>query len=210
MSEAPTLWLVGWSDSEDEDFRAAAEEAGVEAVVARVAPLGPTVGTRRHRLRSWPAYLRQAVRAARWRGPVVAWDPVAGALGARLRRRAGLVVLNPLLDPASSSRRQRVVLAGASRAERTLFFSRRAAADGVALGIPRDRVGFVPLGVRARREAPAPPGRTCSPSAATTATGTRSRSPRRPWTSRCASSGRLGCPSRCDCSSRCRVRSCSG
>jgi glycosyltransferase involved in cell wall biosynthesis len=151
----PALWLTGWSDSEDEDFRAACAEAGVEAEVARVAPLGPTVGTRRHRLRSWPAYLRQARRALRWPGPVVAWDPIAGALAARLGRREGLVILNPLLDASRPSRRQNVVVSGARRAERVLFFSRAGVRDALELGIRGD---FVPLGVRARRDEAAPPG----------------------------------------------------
>jgi glycosyltransferase involved in cell wall biosynthesis len=155
----PTLWLAGWSDSEDEDFRAACEEAGVDAVVARVAPLGPTVGTRRHRLRTWPAYVRQAVRAVRWPGPVVAWDPIAGSLAARAPRRRGrLVVLNPLLEPDAPTRRQRFVVAGAARADRVLFFSRAALRDATELGLPEKRATFVPLGVRARRVDPAPPG----------------------------------------------------
>lgn len=151
----PALWLAGWSDSEDEDFRAACAEAGVEAEVARVAPLGPTVGTRRHRLRSWPAYVRQAARALRWPGPVVAWDPIAGALAARLGRRERLVILNPLLDPSRMGRRQHLVVAGARRAERVLFFSRAGARDAAQLGIHGD---FVPLGVRARRDQAATPG----------------------------------------------------
>jgi len=152
----PALWLAGWSDSEDEDFRAACAEAGVEAEVARVAPLGPTVGTRSHRLRSWPAYVRQAARALRWPGPVVAWDPIAGALAARLGRRERLVILNPLLDPSrASSSRQKVVASGARRAERVLFFSRAGARDAERLGIHGE---FVPLGVRARRAEAPPPG----------------------------------------------------
>ncbi|MFN2471259.1 MAG: glycosyltransferase [Gaiellaceae bacterium] len=153
---APPLWLVAWSDSEDEDFRAACAEAGVEAEVARVAPLGPTVGTSGHRLRSWPAYVRLAARARRWPGPVVAWDPIAGSLAARLRR--GVVVLNPLLDPEAETLRQRFVLGGARQAERVLFFSRAAEREGVALGLDAERVGFVPLGVRAPRETAVPPG----------------------------------------------------
>ena len=56
MTRAAPLWLVDWSDSEDDDFRAAWQAAGVEARVLRVPPLGPTVGTRGHRLRSWPSY----------------------------------------------------------------------------------------------------------------------------------------------------------
>lgn len=151
----PALWLAGWSDSEDEDFRAACAEAGVEAEVARVAPLGPTVGRRRHRLRSWPAYVRQARRALRWPGPVVAWDPIAGALAARLGRRERLVILNPILDPSRNSRRQQLVVSGARRAAHVLFFSRGGARDGLELGV---RGEFVPLGVRARRDDAAPPG----------------------------------------------------
>jgi glycosyltransferase involved in cell wall biosynthesis len=156
----PALWLSGWSDSEDEDFRAACSEVGVDAVVARVAPLGSTVGTRRHRLRSWPAYVRLAARATRWPGPVVAWDPIAGSLAALARRRRGgrLVVLNPLLEPGAQTRRQRLVLAGARRADRVLFFSRAGAAAAVGLGLSPERVAFVPLGVRARSERPPPPG----------------------------------------------------
>jgi glycosyltransferase involved in cell wall biosynthesis len=156
----PTLWLTGWSDSEDEDFRAACAEAGVDAVVARVAPLGTTVGKRRHRLRTWPAYVRQAARALRRQGPVVAWDPIAGSLAALARRRRGeLIVLNPLLEPGAPTRRQRLVLAGARRADHVLFFSRAAARMAVEeLGLRADLAGFVPLGVRARRERPAPPG----------------------------------------------------
>jgi glycosyltransferase involved in cell wall biosynthesis len=158
-SPRAALWLAGWSDSEDEDFRAACAEAGVDAEVARVAPLGPTVGTRRHRLRSWPGYIRQAVHAVRWPGPVVAWDPIAGSLAARAPRRRGrLVVLNPLLEPGAPTRRQRLVAAGAARADRVLFFSRAALRDAVELGLAEDRIDFVPLGVRARREEPAPPG----------------------------------------------------
>ncbi|HEU5213582.1 MAG TPA: glycosyltransferase [Gaiellaceae bacterium] len=151
----PALWLAGWSDSEDEDFRAACAEAGMEAAVARVAPLGPTVGTRRHRLRSWPAYVRQARRALRWPGPVVAWDPIAGAIAARLGRRERLVILNPILDPSRKSRRQQLVVSGARRAGQVLFFSRAGARDGLELGV---RGAFVPLGVRARRDEAAPPG----------------------------------------------------
>ncbi len=153
----PPLWLVGWSDSEDEDYRAAWAAAELEAEIARVKPLGPTVGRRRHRLRSWPASVRLATRARGWQGPVIAWDPVAGALAALAGRR-DVVLLNPLLDPASATLRRRVLLAGARRAARVLFFSRAAARDAVRLGLPRESVGFLPLGVRARRDVVTPPG----------------------------------------------------
>ncbi|HEX9994921.1 MAG TPA: hypothetical protein VGB14_18490, partial [Acidimicrobiales bacterium] len=55
------LWLADWSDGEDADFRAAWAAAGVPARVLRARPLGPSVGRRSHRLRSWPAYARLAV-----------------------------------------------------------------------------------------------------------------------------------------------------
>jgi glycosyltransferase involved in cell wall biosynthesis len=147
------IWLADWSDSEDEDFRAAFAAAGVEARVLRGPPLGRSVGTRLHRVRSWPAYTSLTVRGLRTAGgaPVVAWQPIAGALAALLRRggRPPLVLLNPLLDPGAASLRQRIVLAGAARADRIVFFSSRALEVGAALGLSRPRLRFVPLGIRA-------------------------------------------------------------
>jgi glycosyltransferase involved in cell wall biosynthesis len=147
------IWLVDWSDSEQEDFLAACAGAGVEARVIRGPALGSTVGNRLHRLRSWPAYLSLAWRGlhARPAAPLVAWQPIAGALAGlmRRRRRPGLVVLNPLVDPDGSSLRQRLLLAGARRADRVLFFSSSALAGGLDLGLERERARFVPLGVRA-------------------------------------------------------------
>lgn len=157
-AERAPLWLADWSDGEHEDFRAAWLAAGVEARVLRATPLGATVGTRRHQLRSWPAYLQLAVggllRAGD--GPLVAWQPLAGALAGLLRRREGprLVLLNPLLDANRATLRRRTVLAGSTRADRVLFYSRRGLDTAVALGLPRERARFVPLGVRARIDTP--------------------------------------------------------
>ncbi len=155
--DAP-LWLADWSDSEDADFRAACTSAGIEARVLRSRPLGPTVGTRLHRVRSYPAYARLAVRALREaRGaPIVAWQPLAGALTALARRRRmpPLVVLNPLLDERVRSAAQLLTLAGLRRADRVLFFTRRGVASGARLGLDPARLGFVALGVRANRSLP--------------------------------------------------------
>jgi Glycosyl transferases group 1 len=157
-----TLWLADWSDSEDADFRAAWAEAGLEARVLRSTPLGRTVGTRSHRLRSWPAYVGLAVRGLRDRRgtPLVAWQPLAGALAGLLRRGNGppLVVLNPLLDETSGSALQRLVLAGVARADRVLMFSRGAVEAATRLGLEGARLDFVRLGVRARLAEPAPTG----------------------------------------------------
>src|SRR2546421_11566662 len=67
--DAPApLWVVDWSDGEDDDFRAACAEAGVEARILRGPALGTTVGTRFHRLRSWPTYFTLAAGGL-WRAP---------------------------------------------------------------------------------------------------------------------------------------------
>ena len=47
---------------------------------------------------------------------------------------------------------------GVSRADRVVMFSRRAVDAATTLGIPANRLDFVPLGVRPRRTSPAPPG----------------------------------------------------
>jgi hypothetical protein len=155
------LWLVDWLDQEDDDFRWASRRAGVEMDVVRAPPLGPTVGTRRHRLRSYPAYASLAAKGmARGKDrPVVSWQPLAAALLglARRRRRPGrLVALNPILVP-ERSRRQSLVLAGLRRADRVLFPTRRSLEIAVAVGLDRARTRFVPLGVRARPELAARP-----------------------------------------------------
>ncbi len=156
------MWLADWSDSENADFRAACEAAQIPAVVLRSRALGPTVGRAAHRLRSWPAYASLALRGLAIAGarPLVAWQPLAGAVAGWLRvsREPGLVVLNPILDPGATSVRQRLVLHGLRRAERVVFFTRGGARAAVRLGLDPGRVRFVPLGVRARRARPPKPG----------------------------------------------------
>jgi len=161
--DAPApLWVVDWSDSEDDDFRAACAEAGVEARILRGPALGTTVGTRFHRLRSWPTYFTLAaggLRRAR-AAPLVCWQPLVGVVAALLRRgrRPPLVMLNPLLGDHAESRLDRLVLAGCRRADHLVFFSRPGLEAGVRLGLDPGRVSFVPLGARARREHPARAG----------------------------------------------------
>lgn len=156
------LWLANWSDSEDADFRAACVSAGVAARVLRGPALGDSVGTRRHRFRSWPSYISLAIRGLRLAAgaPIVAWQPLAGAIAGYLRRGSSppLLVLNPLLDLESSSTRQRIALGGVARADRVLFFSRAALEAGVVLGLERAKLEFVPLGVRVSREWRPPTG----------------------------------------------------
>jgi len=152
----PPLWLVDWSDSEHEDFLWACTAAGVQARVLRGTALGTSVGRRRHRLRSWPTYASLALRGVREAGgaPLIAWQPIAGAVAGLLRRRPGphrhprLVVLNPLIDPAASTLRRRIMLRGTARADRVLYFSAGALEDAVRLGLDRQRLRFVPLGVK--------------------------------------------------------------
>lgn len=161
MAHAP-LWLADWSDSEDADFRAACAAAGVEARVLRAPALGRSVGTHWHRLRSWPSYLALAVAGLARAGPapVVAWQPLAGSLAGLLRPggRPRLVVLNPLLEPDAEGARSRLVLAGLRRAERIVLFSRQGVLTAERMGLDPSRLTFMPLGVRARRSEPLPPG----------------------------------------------------
>jgi glycosyltransferase involved in cell wall biosynthesis len=157
------MWLADWSDSEDADFRWAWDRAGIETRVLRSRPLGRTVGTRTHRLRSWPVYSSLAVRGLRQAGDgaLVAWQPLVGAVAGLLRRGSAprLVALNPVLvDRARSSALQRVTLQGYARCDRVLFFTRPGLETAAALGLPRSRLRFVLFGVRPRREQPSPPG----------------------------------------------------
>jgi hypothetical protein len=157
----PPLWITDWSDSEQVDFDAARAESGVDARVLRAGPLGETTGRRHHRLRSWPTYAWLAasgVRRARG-APIVAWQPLAGALVGAMpaARRPPLVVLNPLLDPDGVGTKQRLIARGVARADRVVVYSRRATDTAVALGIAPERVVPVLLGVRADATEPAPP-----------------------------------------------------
>lgn len=161
VNPAP-LWLVDWSDSEDDDFRSAWTAAGVPVRVLRSPALGTSVGTWWHRAKSWPSYTALAVGGlTRARaGPVVAWQPLAGAVAGLLRpgRRPPLLVLNPLLSTEDQGRRQQALLRGLRRADRIVFFSRRAVAEATLLGLPAERLTFVHLGAPLRRETPAPTG----------------------------------------------------
>lgn len=156
-----SVWVTSWSDSEDDDFREAWRSAGIDVEVIRSRPLGPTVGRRSHRVRSWPASLRLAVLAGRRaRGrPVVAWQPSAGALASWVPgRRFPLIALNPIVRPRRGFA-ERLLLSGLRRCETVVFFSRRAVAAAVAAGVDGGRACFVPLGVRARNASP-PPARS--------------------------------------------------
>jgi glycosyltransferase involved in cell wall biosynthesis len=155
------LWLVDWSDEEDDQFRAAWRAAGIRARVLRARPLGPTVGTALHRLRSWPTYLWLAERGLREAtGAIVAWQPLAGAVAGLLRRRRAqrLLILNPILQKGDSSARQRLILTGLQRADSIVMYSRSARETGVALGLDPGKLRYVPLGVNARRQRGSRPG----------------------------------------------------
>ena len=151
------LWIVDWSGSEHDDFEAACAAAGVAARVLRGPALGTSVGTRLHRLRSWPTYVSLAIRGLRAAGdnaPLVAWQPIAGSIAALLRRRQEppLVIVNPLIDASASTLRQRIVVAGARRANLVIFFSSAALDAAVQLGLERGRLRFVTLGVTPARD----------------------------------------------------------
>jgi glycosyltransferase involved in cell wall biosynthesis len=163
MSRGTPMWLADWSESEEADFRWAWDRAGIETRVLRSRPLGPTVGTRAHRLRSWPAYLSLALRGLHHAGDgaIVAWQPLVGAVAGMLRRRSAprIVVLSPILvERARTSALQRVALKGYARCDRLLFYTRHGLETAAELGLSRSALRFVPLGVRPRRDEPLPPG----------------------------------------------------
>jgi glycosyltransferase involved in cell wall biosynthesis len=156
------LWVVDWSDEEDGQFRAAWRTAGIGARVLRARPLGPTVGTALHRLRSWPTYLWLAERGLReaGTGAIVAWQPLAGAVAALLRRRRAprLLILNPILHKSASTARQRVILSALRRADSVVLYSRGARDMAAALGLDPGKLRYIPLGVGGRRDRVRPPG----------------------------------------------------
>jgi glycosyltransferase involved in cell wall biosynthesis len=156
------LWLVDWSDEEDHQFRAAWRAAGISARVLRARPLGPTVGTAFHWLRSWPTYLWLAERGLREASTdaIVAWQPLAGAVAGLLRRRRAqrLLILNPILQEGDSTARQRMILSGLQRADSIVMYSRSARKMGVELGLDPGKLRYVPLGVNARRQRASRPG----------------------------------------------------
>jgi len=160
--ECAPLWLVDWSDSEDDDFRQAWRDAEIESRVVRVRPTGPHFGARWGRLRNWPRYIELAARGvAMARGaPIVAWQPVSGAAASMLpsRRSSPVVLLNALLDVQPTSRRQQMLLAGARRADHNIFYSRAALKGALDLGIAPSKATFLPLGAPARRHTVLPPG----------------------------------------------------
>lgn len=164
MSRSPALWITDWSDEEDADARTAWSEAGLATRVVRVPPLGPSVGTSWHRMRSYPSYAWLAVAglSRAGGGPLVAWQPLAGVLAALLRpsRRTAypLLLVNPLLRASGSGIAQSLLRNGVARSDRVLLSSRAGVEAAVSMGLPRERLAFVRLGVRARRQRPAPPG----------------------------------------------------
>jgi glycosyltransferase involved in cell wall biosynthesis len=156
------LWLVDWSDEEDRQFRTAWRAAGVSARVLRSRPLASTTGTALHRLRSWPTYLWLAERGLRdgAGGPIVAWQPLAGAVMGLLpgRRPRRLLVLNPILERRAMTWRQRLLLRGLRRADTVVLYSRRALDAAAALGLERARLRHIPLGTVPRRDRVGVPG----------------------------------------------------
>jgi glycosyltransferase involved in cell wall biosynthesis len=72
--------------------------------------------------------------------------------------RPPIVVLNPLLDALQQTRRQRLTIAGLRRADLVVMFSRSGIPAALELGVSPEKLTFVPLGTRARRDEPVPPG----------------------------------------------------
>ena len=161
LTESPCTWLADWSDGEDDDFRDACRSIGVAPDVIRSAHTGVTVGTRAHRLRSYPQYGRLAMAALRKRDrPVVFWQPLAAtpALLGRRGTRPPIIVLSPLLSNDGGGKKQAVILKALRDADRIIFLSSPQADDAIGLGVNKDLIRVMPLGVRAQVDIPVGPG----------------------------------------------------
>jgi glycosyltransferase involved in cell wall biosynthesis len=155
-------WYVDWSDGEHADFEAAASDLGLAVPTVRSVHTGTSVGTRVHRLRSYPAYGRLSAGALRdAERPAVFWQPLAsyGALAAPANKRPPVVVLAPILSTTNSSPKQRMMIKALQRADRVIFLSSIQADEAIALGVPAKAIRVLPLGVRAKATEPAGPGK---------------------------------------------------
>lgn len=154
-------WFVDWSDGEQDDFESACEDLGLVVPTVRSIHTGTSVGNRFHRVRSYPAYGKLSAGALADRSrPAVFWQPLAsyGALAAPAKRRPPIVIVAPILSNTNHSRKQQLMIKALQRADRVVFLSSLQADEAIELGVPRDVIRVLPLGVRAKADTPVGPG----------------------------------------------------
>lgn len=160
-SESPCTWFVDWTDEENDGFLAACGDLAIEPRLVRSAPTGATVGSPGHRSKSYPEYGRLALRALRRRDrPAVFWQPLAAipALLGRFGPRPPIIVLAPILFNEGGGRKQALIIKALERADRIIFLSSVQADEAVALGVRRELIEVMPLGIRAVVDQPVGPG----------------------------------------------------
>ncbi len=152
---------MDWTDEEDDGFLAACAELGVTPDRVRSAPTGATVGSKGHWKTSYPQYGRLAAHALKNRDNVAMfWQPLAAtpALLGRFGPRPPIIVLAPILFNEGGGKKQAVILKALQRADRIIFLSSVQADEAVALGVKRELIEVMPLGIQAAVDEPVGPG----------------------------------------------------
>lgn len=142
------VWLVDWRDSEDAGFADAFSEIGDAPRVIRSRPTGPTVGTRRHRFYSYPAYVSLATRGLAARPDVlVTWQPLVAALLALVPFRPPIVAIEPVLVENDRRLMGRFTQWALKRVECVVCCSEGVAERFAKMGFSQDRLAVVDRGV---------------------------------------------------------------
>lgn len=147
------VWLADWTDREQEDFDGAMARLGTCVRVIRSRPTGQTVGTRWHRLNSYPAYVSLALRALVARPDVViAWQPIVGALLAYVPGRPRIIAIEPVIVRNDRRLVGRFLRRSLKRVERVVMSSSGLAEHLKHAGFATDRVAVVPRGIVSRHK----------------------------------------------------------
>ena len=142
------VWLVDWSDLEQTDFVAAFAELGYEQKIIRSRHTGLTVGTRWHRLYSYPAYVYLALRALLARADVVvAWQPIVASVLGYLPFRPPVVAIEPVLVENDRRLVSRFSLRALRRIERLVLCTQGLADRFLDRDFSTDRVLVIERGV---------------------------------------------------------------
>jgi glycosyltransferase involved in cell wall biosynthesis len=153
------VWVVDWSDREHDDFRQAFAQLGYDQRIIRSRHTGSTVGTRWHRLYSYPAYLYLAMRALLARADVVvAWQPLVASVLAYVPGRPPLVAIEPVLVENDRRLIGRFSVHALRRVERLVMCTHGLAERFLDRGFAKEQVLVIERGVPFRRDRSGPGG----------------------------------------------------
>jgi glycosyltransferase involved in cell wall biosynthesis len=142
------VWVVDWSDREQTDFVGAFAELGYEQQIIRSRHTGLTVGTRWHRLNSYPAYAYLALRALLARADVVvAWQPIVASLLGYIPFRPPVVAIEPVLIENDRRLVGRFSLRALRRIEKLVMCTQGLADRFLERGFSTERVVVIERGV---------------------------------------------------------------